>query len=85
MYELMRIFYFIAALSQIKSSNVTQQRNFTPSSILNIKYNEPLRQEDRNPPSGPSGGKGPGKGKDGQLCCPKCGKPCTHVETFVCK
>lgn len=27
-------------------------------------------------------------GKDGggnQLCCPKCGDPCTHVETFVCK
>ena len=23
--------------------------------------------------------------KDGQLCCPKCGNPCTHVETFVCK
>lgn len=26
-------------------------------------------------------------GKDGggnQLCCPKCGDPCTHVETFVC-
>jgi hypothetical protein len=28
-----------------------------------------------------------GKGKDdkNQLCCPKCGDPCTHVETFVCK
>lgn len=24
-------------------------------------------------------------GKDGQLCCPKCGNPCTHVETFVSK
>ncbi|KAE8745187.1 hypothetical protein FOCC_FOCC008078 [Frankliniella occidentalis] len=27
-----------------------------------------------------------GSGKDGggnQLCCPKCGDPCTHVETFV--
>ena len=20
-----------------------------------------------------------------QLCCPKCGNPCTHVELFVCK
>lgn len=29
--------------------------------------------------------KGPGKGKDGQLCCPRCGDPCTFVETFVCK
>ncbi|XP_064608087.1 ATP-dependent Clp protease ATP-binding subunit clpX-like, mitochondrial [Liolophura sinensis] len=23
------------------------------------------------------------KGGSGQLCCPKCGDPCTHVETFV--
>ena len=30
--------------------------------------------------SGSSGGS-----KDGQLCCPKCGNPCTHVETFVCE
>jgi len=28
---------------------------------------------------------GNGPGKDGSLCCPKCGNPCTHVETFVCK
>ncbi|CAG2165962.1 unnamed protein product [Oppiella nova] len=32
--------------------------------------------------SSSSGGSG-GGGKDGQLCCPKCGNPCTHVETFV--
>lgn len=29
-----------------------------------------------------NGGK-KGNGKGGQLCCPKCGEPCTHVETFV--
>lgn len=32
--------------------------------------------------SNTSGG-GSGGDKDGQLCCPKCGNPCTHVETFV--
>ena len=26
---------------------------------------------------------GSGSDKDGQLCCPKCGNPCSHVETFV--
>jgi len=26
---------------------------------------------------------GSGNGKDGALCCPKCGTPCTHIETFV--
>ncbi|XP_075230177.1 caseinolytic protease chaperone subunit isoform X3 [Lycorma delicatula] len=31
-----------------------------------------------------SAGSGDGKGKDGNsLICPKCGEPCTHVETFV--
>lgn len=25
-----------------------------------------------------------GGNKDGHLCCPKCGNPCIHVETFVC-
>lgn len=31
-----------------------------------------------------SGSGGSGKGGS-QLRCPKCGDPCTHVETFVCK
>lgn len=31
-----------------------------------------------------SGGGGAGKGGS-QLRCPKCGDPCTHVETLVCK
>lgn len=48
--------------------------------------------EDKKPKSTSttSNGKGGDKGKGGkkgssQLCCPKCGDPCTHVETFVCK
>ena len=28
---------------------------------------------------------GGGGGGGSQLRCPKCGSPCTHVETFVCK
>jgi len=28
-------------------------------------------------------GRGSGGNKGSQLCCPKCGEPCTHVETFV--
>ena len=41
-----------------------------------------LDSSDDKTPS--KGGSGSG-GKKGQLCCPKCGEPCTHVETFVCK
>ncbi|XP_054160665.1 ATP-dependent Clp protease ATP-binding subunit clpX-like, mitochondrial [Oppia nitens] len=37
---------------------------------------------DKSGSSSTTGGSGNG-GKDGQLCCPKCGNPCTHVETFV--
>ena len=39
--------------------------------------------------SGSSSASGSKSGKGGedknQLCCPKCGDPCTHVETFVCE
>ncbi|XP_017774806.1 PREDICTED: ATP-dependent Clp protease ATP-binding subunit clpX-like, mitochondrial isoform X2 [Nicrophorus vespilloides] len=34
------------------------------------------------PPTTPTGGSGGGKNKN-TLSCPKCGDPCTHVETFV--
>jgi ATP-dependent Clp protease ATP-binding subunit ClpX len=32
-----------------------------------------------------SSNKGTGKDGGNHLTCPKCGDPCTHVETFVCK
>jgi len=38
-----------------------------------------LEKKDDKRPGGSDGG----GGKGGQLCCPKCGEPCTHVETFV--
>ncbi|XP_026679017.1 ATP-dependent Clp protease ATP-binding subunit clpX-like, mitochondrial [Diaphorina citri] len=51
--------------------------------------------DDKSPKSSDSSGNlgpGNGNGKDGgkkdggsHLCCPRCGDPCTHVETFVCK
>lgn len=77
--------HFIADRGQTKCLNAAQRRNFVSNSKLNFQFTASLKEEDKNPPSGTSGGKGPSKGKDGQLCCPKCGKPCTHVETFVCK
>lgn len=43
--------------------------------------------EGSEPPSGNKGknsGKGKGGGQGSNLLCPKCGDPCTHVETFVC-
>lgn len=35
--------------------------------------------------TGAIGSGGSGGGKKNTLTCPKCGDPCTHVETFVCK
>ncbi|XP_071504950.1 ATP-dependent clpX-like chaperone, mitochondrial [Diadema antillarum] len=40
----------------------------------------PTRRSSRG---GSSSSSGDGGGKSGQLSCPKCGDPCTHVETFV--
>lgn len=34
---------------------------------------------------GSAGGKGSGGNGDKKWRCPKCGDPCTHVDTFVCK
>ncbi|CAH1797962.1 unnamed protein product [Owenia fusiformis] len=51
------------------------------------KSGDPLKEGDsKEAEKGGDGGKGGGGGKKGgpgQLCCPKCGDPCTHVETFV--
>lgn len=50
-------------------------------------------QSSSGPPSDGNGGDGDDGDKEAQksrseknqLCCPKCGNPCTHVETFVCR
>ena len=51
--------------------------------IRNGSNNSDVKNGGGNRSSG--SGSGSGGGKDGQLCCPKCGNPCTHVETFVCE
>ena len=39
----------------------------------------------KNVKSGSGSDKGGGDKKGQQWMCPKCGDPCTHVDTFVCK
>eukprot|EP00794_Sanderia_malayensis_P009648 gene9648-10636_t len=65
--------------------SLSQLRHISASSALSFRLCQNLSQDggDKSTSSGSGNGKGPNKGKDGQLCCPKCGKPCTHVETFV--
>lgn len=41
---------------------------------------DPTSGEEKNPSNKFSSS---GSGKDNQFCCPKCGNPCTNVETFV--
>lgn len=65
-----------------KNSN----NNTCPQFKLNLKARLSttcyyLDSNDNQPPT--DGGNKGGGGKGGQLCCPKCGEPCTHVETFV--
>ncbi|XP_064651182.1 ATP-dependent Clp protease ATP-binding subunit clpX-like, mitochondrial [Lineus longissimus] len=73
-------------------------RYFLLSSPVPVRHASTTSKNGNNPPPGdsfggrkpPTSGKGGGsgekdggKGGGGQLCCPKCGDPCTHVETFV--
>lgn len=48
------------------------------------KPSEPTKRSSGSGSGSGSGVKGGNSGKDG-LSCPKCGDPCVHVETFVCK
>jgi len=62
----------------------SQHRFITTSSCLcktgsNPPVDPPLGEEKNL--SNKSSSSGPGK--DNQFCCPKCGNPCTNVETFV--
>lgn len=70
---------------------VAASRTLTTSGILSKAPTEPT------PPSSTDGSGntasvggttttgGGGGDKKSNLICPKCGDPCTHVETFVCK
>ncbi|KAL5004557.1 hypothetical protein ScPMuIL_018013 [Solemya velum] len=65
-----------------------QQRGLSTSSVLLRYVGGSSKDGNGDKKSGsklPKGEKGTSDKKDGsgQLCCPKCGDPCTHVETFV--
>ena len=72
------IFYYFN-LDQKKRTPCLQQLDFKARLSTTCYY------LDSSSDKTPNGGKRGGSGKGGQLCCPKCGEPCTHVETFVCK
>ncbi|CAH1953796.1 unnamed protein product [Acanthoscelides obtectus] len=52
-----------------------------PAGPTNSDGNSTTSNQPPPPPPGKDGGNGKGKGTT--LSCPKCGDPCTHVETFV--
>ena len=58
-------------------------RSLTVGSTLGKAPSEPTPPGKDN--SGGVSSVGSGGGKKNTLTCPKCGDPCTHVETFVCK
>lgn len=74
-----------------KIARVVATRSLANTSVLSSKL-----PGDPQPPSKDIGNStttssttgnnsGSGGGKKNTLTCPKCGDPCTHVETFVCK
>lgn len=70
-----------------KIVRVVAIRSFITTGALGKAPSEPIPPKDIGNNSShthSSGGSGNG-GKKNTLTCPKCGDPCTHVETFVCK
>ncbi|XP_011647474.1 ATP-dependent Clp protease ATP-binding subunit clpX-like, mitochondrial isoform X2 [Pogonomyrmex barbatus] len=62
---------------------VVASRTLTISGILNKAPTEPTPPSKDTTSSSGSSNNGTGGGKKNTLTCPKCGDPCTHVETFV--
>lgn len=63
-------------------------RTLVTTGILAKAPTEPTPPSNEGPTgtSASAGGTtGGGGDKKNNLICPKCGDPCTHVETFVCK
>lgn len=74
----------------LKIVRVAASRTLTTTGILTKAPTEPTPPSSTEgsgsatsvPPGTTTGG---GGDKKNNLICPKCGDPCTHVETFVCK
>ena len=77
------IFFVVLQQKQVSSKHrrVCQIYCFS-TSALRQRSGDDLTSNGKSG-GGDRGGNGGSKGS--QLCCPKCGEPCTHVETFVCK
>ncbi|CAH1100225.1 unnamed protein product [Psylliodes chrysocephalus] len=69
-------------ISAIYNSSVLQARGISTSIILCKTTTDPPKGFNPPPPPSKDSGSGGGKNKN-TLSCPKCGDPCTHVETFV--
>lgn len=83
----MQLFVFSGILSAVYTkTHHIDHKDFTTSLILlkTIGAGEPPTgtQPPSPPPPKDTGSGGGGKNKN-TLSCPKCGDPCTHVETFV--
>lgn len=69
-----------------KIVRVAASRSLTTSTVLLKAPTEPTLPSNEGTRGASSGGTtGGGGDKKNNLICPKCGDPCTHVETFVCK
>lgn len=79
-------FYVLSGfLSAIYLKQLPQNKNISTSVVLlkTVGAGDPPINTTQAPPTGTtSSGGGSGKNKN-TLSCPKCGDPCTHVETFV--
>lgn len=70
-----------------KIARVVASRTLKTAAVLAKAPTEPTPPSNETTGSSAAAGgtTGGGGDKKNNLICPKCGDPCTHVETFVCK
>lgn len=76
---------FSSKISVLRVSEVLCANDDDSSESKGSKTTPVEASDNSNENKGKGTGKGRGGGNNSHLSCPKCGDPCTHVETFVCK
>lgn len=75
---------FSSQVSVLKISKTVCSSEDDSSGNKGDKKNPVEASGSSNGNKGKGSGKGKGGGNNANLSCPKCGDPCSHVETFVC-
>jgi hypothetical protein len=83
--EISFMLLYLAGFNRIIICNKGLQRRLLSTSYWLCKAGSSSPSDSSSGKNRTGGSAAKGPGKDSHFCCPKCGNPCTNVETFVCK